>query len=159
VSDTPGLPPGIEVIELTPRSPLGLPKFPYRSLNTTIRLVEFGNLQIGASFVYRRIACYKIASDTALSTTTGICYFFGTKTVVEEILFPERGEIFGEHGYIVASGVISGSEWDGMKPLFHYFLGSDNATSRYATLCDSWYDHNGIRITEIGVIGKTFLCR
>ena len=153
------LPPGIQVIELTPQRPLGLPKFPYRSLNTTSLKIEFGNLQIGASFIYNYVTCYKVANDTALSTTTGICYLFDAKLQVLEVVFPEVGEFIGEGEYVVVSGVIGGNIAIGSKPSFFYL--ARNEVPRYGYFLEergTWVDHNAIRILEMNVVKKTFIC-
>ena len=155
----PGLPPGIQVIELTPQRPLGLPKFPYRSLNTTSLKIEFGNLQIGASFIYNYVTCYKVANDTALSTTTGICYLFDAKLQVLEMVFPEVGESVGEKGYVVTGSVIGGNIAIGEKPLFSYLSKDEVPRSGYfAEERGVWVDHNGIRVLEMNAVRKTFVC-
>jgi hypothetical protein len=159
VPDTPGLPPGIQVIETTPQRPLELPKFPYRSLNTTAINTTFGALQIGASFFYKLIAFYKVAKETALSTSTGINYLFSAVVPVKEIVFPEVGETIEESGHMVITGVIGGSESMNKEARFYYRERESSFYALFTRDAVEWVDAHGNPIRQMNATRKTFICR
>lgn len=121
--------------------------------------MKFGELQIGASFVYRQIAFYKIATDTAISTTTGVQYLIMPTTVVSEIVFPEIGETFS--GCTVVSGVIGGSVDYNSNPIFYYKIsGSLDSGFSFATFRGTyWQDNGGNNIHSFRSVVKEVVCR
>jgi hypothetical protein len=153
------LPPGIQVLEITPRRPLQLPKFLYRSLNFEATPKKFGDLEVGASFFYNNvIALYKVSSDTALSTTTGISYTFNPETPITEMLFPEVGELVGVNKDVVETGVVSGSTSAASVPFFVYY-NEENRNHYNALFYNNkcWRDQRGNTVNTIFAVRKTFV--
>jgi hypothetical protein len=152
------LSPGITVLEITHRRPLQLPKFPYRSLNLEAVQKKFGELEVGASFFYNMaIAMYKVSSDTALSTTTGIFYVVNREISIKEMMFPEVGEIFNSSSE-VKTAVISGSTANSTCPYFFYAPEDSSASVSTAVLHENkWRDDSCNFIQTVSVPRKTFI--
>lgn len=155
MSDSLVLPPGATVIERTPHRPLQLPQFPYRSLNLEAISKKFGELEVGASFFFNGvIAFYKVSSDTALSTTTGIEYVVNKETPIKEMMFPEVGEVFSDNNEVKTS-VISGSTQNETFPFFYYATGREVLIAVLDN--NRWKDYNSSYISVVSVVRKTFI--